>query len=71
MIQNNFCRHSSVFTANSGFHLLFKLSTILCTTDRLSTILVVLKDGPIKVLKQCQHHFAGRRHTSEFLGPGR
>jgi len=33
-------------------------------------ILVVLKNGPLKVQKQHQHHFAGRTHTSEFVGSG-
>jgi hypothetical protein len=40
-----FCQHSSAFTANCGFKLLFKLSTIPCT------ILVVLEGEPIKVPK--------------------
>jgi hypothetical protein len=33
--------------------------TIVC----LYMILVVLKDDPVKVPKQCKHHFASRRHT--------
>jgi hypothetical protein len=41
----------------------FKHSTVHCTNDRLSTILVVSEDGPIKITKQRQRHFAGRRHT--------
>jgi hypothetical protein len=57
MMQNNsICQHYSVFPANSGFQLLFKHSTMLCTIDHLSTIMVVLEDGPIKVPVQHQHH---------------
>jgi hypothetical protein len=71
MMQNNsICQHFSVFTMSSRFQLLFKHSTIPCTIDHLSTILVVLKAGPIKVPKQCKHCFAGRMHTFEYLGPG-
>jgi hypothetical protein len=33
-------------------------------------ILLVHKDGPIKFPIQYEHHFPGRRHTFEFLGPG-
>jgi len=67
MMQNNaICQHSPASTANSGFQILFKQSTILCTIDRLSMILVVYEDEPIEVPKQCQHHFAGRRHPFEF-----
>jgi hypothetical protein len=61
--------HSSAFTASSRFELLFKHSTIPCTTDHLSMILAVLKDGPTEVPKQ-HHHFASRRYPSEFFGPG-
>jgi len=71
MMQNiSFCQNFSVVTVNSGFQLLFKHSTILCTLDRLSMILVVLENVPIKVAKQYQHHFPSRRHTFECLGPG-
>jgi len=50
MMQNNSnSQHSFAFTVNSGFQLLFKCNTIPCTIDHLSMILVVLKDGPIKV----------------------
>jgi len=67
MMQNNsICQHSFVFTANNEFQLCFKHGTI----DHLSSILVVLEVGLTKVPKQCQHHFVGRRHTSEFLSPG-
>jgi len=49
MTQNNFIyQHSSVFTVNSRFQLLYKHVTIPCTTECLSTILAVLEDGPIK-----------------------
>jgi len=48
MNNNSICQQSSAFTVNSGFQLLSKHSTTLCTTEHLSTILVVLKDGPIK-----------------------
>jgi len=68
--QPHFCQHSSAFTVNSKFQHLFKHSAITCTTDCLSMILIVLEDGPIKVPKQLQYHFAGRRHNSDFLGPG-
>jgi hypothetical protein len=55
---------SSVFTVNSRFQLIIKYSTVLCT------IVVALEDGPIKIKKkQCQYHFAGGGHTSEFLVP--
>jgi len=65
IIQNNsIWKHFSAFTVNNRFQLLSTHSTIL------SMILVKLKDGPIKVSKQCHHHFDGRRHTFEFLGPG-
>jgi len=70
MMQNNYiCQHSSVFTANGRFHILFKHNTIPCTIDYLSMILVVLEVGPIKVSKQCQYHFAGLRHIFICLGP--
>jgi len=63
IIQNNsICQHYSAFTVHSGFQLLFKYSTMSCTTDHLTMILVVLKDEPIRNLKQHQHHFARRRH---------
>jgi len=53
MMQNNsICQHSSSFTANSGFQLIFKHSTIPCTIDHLPTILVVLEDGSIIVPKR-------------------
>jgi len=65
MMQNNsICQCYSVFTANSGFQLLFKHSTILRTTDYLPAILVVLEDGPIKSQNRVSITF-------EFLGPGR
>jgi hypothetical protein len=51
--------------------LLFEHNTVLCTIDRLSTILLVFEDRFIEVSKQCRHHFASRRHTFGFLGPGR
>jgi len=70
VIQNNsVCHHSSDFIVSSRVQLLFKQSTIPCTIDHLSMILVVLKDIPVKVPKQHPHHFASRRYTSEFLGP--
>jgi hypothetical protein len=59
-----------VYWEMRGFQLFLKHSTIPCTIDRLSMTLVVLEDGPIKVTKERQHHFVGRRHTFEFLGPG-
>jgi hypothetical protein len=72
MMQNNsICQDSFAFTANSGFRIFFKYSTVPCTVDHLSTILVVLEDGPITVSKQRQHCFVSRRHIFEFLGPGR
>jgi len=49
MLNNSVCHHSSAFSANSGFQFILKLSIIPCTTDHFSTILVVLKDGPIEV----------------------
>jgi hypothetical protein len=68
MQNNSFCHYSSVFTVNSGFQLHFKYSTSPCMYC-LSMIPVVLEDRPINVPKQCEHHFAGRRHTSKFLAP--
>jgi len=70
MQNDSICQHSSAFTVNNRFELLFKYSTIPCIIDHLFVILVVLKDGLIKVPKQHQHNFASRRHTYEFLGPG-
>jgi hypothetical protein len=50
MTQNNsICQHSSVFTVNSGFHLLFMCN--MCTVDHLSMLLVVLEDGPVESSK--------------------
>jgi len=70
MMQNNsIYQHSCLFTVNSEFKLLFKYSTVPCTAYHLSMILVVLMGGSIKDPKQCQHHFASKGHTSEFLGP--
>jgi hypothetical protein len=48
MQNSSICQHSSAFTANSGFYLLFKISTKPCTTEPLSAILVELEVGPIK-----------------------
>jgi len=45
MQDNSICQHSSVFTANSRFRILFKHSTIVCTFDCLSMLLLVLEDG--------------------------
>jgi len=42
-------QHSSVFTANSGFQLLFKHGTIPCNIDHLPMILVVVEDRPFEV----------------------
>jgi hypothetical protein len=61
MLNNSICQHSSACTVNSGFQLLFKHSTVPCTIDHLSMILVVLDDGPIIVSKQCQYHFADKK----------
>jgi len=50
IMQNNYIyQHYSAFTVNSKFQLLFKHSTIPCTINCLSAILVVLEDGSIKV----------------------
>jgi hypothetical protein len=71
MMQNHsFCQHSSALAVNNRFQFIFKHSTIPCTIDQMAMILVVLEVEPIKVSKQGQHHFAGRRHTFESFGPG-
>lgn len=44
------------FIAKSNFQLLFKHSPIICTNDHLSSILVVIEDGPISVPKQHPYH---------------
>jgi len=50
MMKNNFiCQHSSEFAVNSEFHLLFKYNIIPCTIDYMSSNLVALEDGPIKI----------------------
>jgi len=48
----------------------FRHNTILCTIDPLTMIVLMLEDGLIEVSKQCQHQFAGRRHTFGLLGHG-
>jgi len=49
MMENNSTYYNFiVFAVNSGFQLLFKHSTVLCTIDHLSLILVVLENGLIK-----------------------
>jgi len=57
MQNNSIHQYSSVFSVKSGFQLLFKHITILCTIDFMSTILVVLEDGPSEVPKQQRTHF--------------
>jgi hypothetical protein len=47
MQNNSICQHSSAFTENSRFKILFKHSTIPCSIVPLSTILVVLEMGPL------------------------
>jgi hypothetical protein len=48
MVQtNSIYQHSSAFFVNGRFKLLLKHSTVLCTVDDLSMILVLLKDGPL------------------------
>jgi hypothetical protein len=43
MVPNNsICQHSSAFSVDSGFHLLFEHGTVPCTINHLSTILVAL-----------------------------
>jgi len=66
--KNSIYQHSSAFTTNSGFQLLFKYSTILCINDCLHMILVVLEDEAIKS-RTASTSFCVT-HTFEFLGPG-
>jgi hypothetical protein len=66
MRNNSTCQHSSVFTANSGFQLVFKHSTTPCTVGQLFMILVVLEDGPIRSQNDINITL-----SAEFLGPGR
>jgi hypothetical protein len=60
----------NLFTANSSFQHIFKHSTKICTTNHLSSNLLVLEDGPIKVPKEHPDQFRGRRQTFKFLGLG-
>lgn len=55
-----------MFTANSWFQLLLKHNKITCAVERLSTILALLENGPIKVPKQRQNHSVWRRSTFNF-----
>jgi len=49
------------------FEPLFKHSTIPCITDRLSTILVALEDGPVKFTRQRQRYFTDKGMLLNFL----
>jgi hypothetical protein len=64
---NSICRHSYVLIANSRFQLHSKHSTIPCTINNLSTILLVLNDGPTEVPQQCQHHIASTSTLLNYL----